>query len=116
MGQFGRLRSISDLPSEGTLVRMVKEAATLNEQGIKSPTRSKAKANRKLVVPDYFLSALRKNPQALKTFDAFSFTNKREYVDWVSQVKREETRKRRLETAMAWMAEGKAHNWRYDKC
>ena len=62
------------------------------------------------------MTALRENPRALKTFGGFSTTNKREYVDWVAEAKREETRKRRLETAVAWMAEGKIQNWRYVKC
>jgi uncharacterized protein YdeI (YjbR/CyaY-like superfamily) len=116
MGQFGRLRKVSDLPSEATLVRMVREAVALNEQEVKSPTRSKAKVNRKLEIPDYFMSALRRNRRALETFDGFNFTNQREYVEWVTEAKREETRKRRLETTVAWLAEGKVHNWRYVKC
>ena len=35
MGQFGRLESLDDMPSEAALVRMVREAAALNDAGVK---------------------------------------------------------------------------------
>src|SRR5881396_1817568 len=39
MGQFGRLTAVSDLPHDEVLTGYVKEAARLNEAGIKLPTR-----------------------------------------------------------------------------
>ena len=113
MGEFGRITALSDLPDEKTLLRYVKEAAALNDQGVKHPTRAKPKGNRKLEVPDYFLAALKKSKKALVMFEGFNYSNKKEYVEWVTEAKGEETRKRRLETAVAWMAEGKARNWKY---
>ena len=115
MGQFGRITGIADLPSERTLLRFVKDAAALNDAGVKSPVRSKAKKS--LAVPAYFMAALRKNKKALATFEGFSPSNKREYVEWVTEAKGEDTRARRLETAVAWMAQGKVRNWKYiGKC
>src|SRR5436190_4142423 len=35
MGEFGRLESLDDTPSEAQLVKMVKEAAALNDAGVK---------------------------------------------------------------------------------
>ena len=61
------------------------------------------------------MDALRKSPQALATFEGFSYSNKKEYVEWLTEAKSEETRKRRLDTAVEWMAEGKPRNWKYMK-
>ena len=65
------------------------------------------------MVPTYFKPALRKSPKALATFKAFSPSNKREYVEWVTEAKTEATRDRRLETAVTWMAQGKIRNWKH---
>jgi len=111
MGYFGRMEKLSDLPSDKILKEYIQEAMRLNEKGIKvsrSTTPKKA-----LETPDYFMKALRKNKKALATFENFSTTNKREYVEWVTGAKAETTRDQRLETAIEWMAEGKIRNWKY---
>ncbi|MEW5796699.1 MAG: YdeI/OmpD-associated family protein [Candidatus Zixiibacteriota bacterium] len=61
------------------------------------------------------MKALRSNPQALATFKGFSPSHKREYVEWITEAKREETRSRRIETALSWLAEGKTREWKYAK-
>lgn len=111
MGQFGRITSIAGLPSERTLLRLVKEAAAL--QGMKEPAKPRPKVDRTLEVPSYFMGALRRNKSALATFKGFSFSNQKDYVEWVVEAKTDATRARRLETAVAWMAEGKIRNWKY---
>ena len=113
MGQFGRITSVLQLPGEGALIRLVRAAVDLNERGVKSPSRSRPRGDRKVRVPAYFLAALRKNRKALAAFKGFSHTNKKDYVDWVTEAKGAETRRRRLETSVAWMAEGKVRNWKY---
>ena len=115
MGQFGRITSIADLPDEAALIRLVQAAASLNEQGVKSPPRARPKGTRVLQVPDDFMNALRRNRKALRTFDGFTYSNRKEYVEWVTEAKQQETRSRRLKTAIEWMAEGKARNWKYMK-
>lgn len=113
MGQLGRITSLSDLPDDETLLLYIREAAALNEQGVKAPARSKPQKDRELEVPDDLMDALRKNPQALATFQGFSYSNKKEYVEWLTEAKSEETRKRRLDQAVEWMGEGKVRNWKY---
>lgn len=113
MGQFGRISALTDLPDERTLIRLVSEAATLNDQGIKVPRRARPKTPRTLKVPDYFMSALRRNRKALATFEGFNYSRKKDYVEWVTEARREETRTSRLEKAVAWMAQGKERNWQY---
>ena len=112
MGQLGRITSLSDLPKEKEFLRDVKQAARLNESGIKT-ARPKSKEKKELEIPKYFSAAVAKNKKALTTFQKFSYTNKKEYVDWVTQAKTEDTRKKRLETSVLWMSEGKIRNWKY---
>lgn len=113
MGQFGRITSLADLPDEKTLLSYVRKAAELNEAGVKSPTRSKPKKKESVKVSDYFSSVVKKNAKARKTFEKFSPSNQRDYVDWVNDAKREETRKERLATTIKWLTEGKPRNWKY---
>jgi uncharacterized protein YdeI (YjbR/CyaY-like superfamily) len=68
-----------------------------------------------LEVPDDLAAALKKNRAAAKTFEAFAPSQKREYVEWLTDAKQDATRKKRLETAIEWMADGKARHWKYQK-
>jgi uncharacterized protein YdeI (YjbR/CyaY-like superfamily) len=114
MGQFGRIASIEDLPPREELEAMVKKAAELAETGAK-PARAKA-AKPVLPVPDDLRAALDENAAAAATFEGFSPSCRREYVEWVIEAKRPETRAKRIGEAVAWMAEGKKRNWKYENC
>src|SRR5262249_38070726 len=118
MGQFGRITSLKDLPADRVLVQYIRKAAALNEAGIKAPSRVRSKpgAKRDLTVPDYFAAALGKNKRAQANFDKFSYSHKKEYVQWLTEAKRDETRQKRLATALAWIVEGKPQNWKYMGC
>ena len=111
MGHFGRLMSIKDLPSDAKLIGYIKKAAELNERGVqkKRPPRGV----QKISVPADLKAALGKNSKARKTFENFSYSHKKEYVDWITGAKRDETRNKRLKTAIEWLAQGKPQNWRY---
>jgi uncharacterized protein YdeI (YjbR/CyaY-like superfamily) len=113
MGNFGCLRSVADLPDEKILISYVKKAAALNEAGISVPGRAKPKKRPPLKVPDDFSRALKKNARARKTFDNFAPSHRREYVQWITEAKREETRRKRLKTSIGWLAEGKPRHWKY---
>jgi uncharacterized protein YdeI (YjbR/CyaY-like superfamily) len=112
MGNLGRITSLSDLPPDEILINFIKEASHLNEDGVKLP-QSPKKDKGELVIPDVLVNRLKNNAAARATFDKFSTTNKREYVDWINEAKTGETKARRLETALEWMAEGKVRNWKY---
>jgi uncharacterized protein YdeI (YjbR/CyaY-like superfamily) len=112
MGQLGRITSIDDLPSEKTLASWVKKAAKLNDEGVKAE-RGPRRAKPEFEVPEDLTKALKKNKKALTTFEALPPSHKREYVEWIVEAKREDTRKRRLESAVEWIAEGKPRNWKY---
>ena len=117
MGDFGRITAVSDLPSEKKLIGYVKKAVEVNEAPVKSSANSKPKTKPALLkIPDYFTTALKKNKKALKTFEEFPYSKRKEYVVWVTEAKREETRQQRLATSVKWLSEGKSHHWRYQDC
>ena len=116
MGQFGRITSLADLPGEKEIARIIKAAMKLHDEGAKSPSRAKPAEKKELVVPDYFLAAVKKNKKALATFEAFTPAKQKEYVEWITEAKTEATRDKRLTQAVEWMAEGKVRNWKYLHC
>jgi uncharacterized protein YdeI (YjbR/CyaY-like superfamily) len=113
MGQFGRISSLGDLPGTAQLSRWIKKAAQLNENGVTVPKKKAVVSSAKLIVPAYVKTALAKNKKAQATFDAFAPSYKRDYINWITEAKTEETRERRLTKAIEWMSEGKPHNWKY---
>ena len=113
-GNLGKVTTLSELPDEKTLLRYIKKAVELNEGGVKKPeTKS---ANKKLIVPEYFRTALSRNKKAQTAFDNFSPSHKKEYVQWITEAKRAETREKRIKTTLQWLAEGKPRNWKYMNC
>ena len=111
-GQFGKLTSIKDLPARSKLVKLVKDAAKLNESGVNMPRAPRA-APKPVQVPADLTKALLKNATARAVFEAFPPSHKREYVQWIVEAKTDETRQRRLDQAVEWIAEGKQRNWKY---
>lgn len=116
MGQFGRIASLNDLPSKKTLVGYVKQAMKLADERAIAPAKPRKAPKPAPATPDDLATALKKNKKAAVTYEAFSPSCKREYVEWISEAKREETRARRVVQAVAWMAEGKQRNWKYQQC
>lgn len=116
MGQFGRITSLADLPGDKVFATLIKAAMKLHDEGAKAPPRVKPTVKRELIVPDYFLVAVKKNKKALATFAAFSDSKKKEYVEWITEARTEPTREKRLAQAVEWMAEGKVRNWKYINC
>lgn len=67
-------------------------------------------------MPPDLAAALARHDAARKTFDAFAPSQRREYIDWLTEAKREETRARRLAQAVDWLTEGKPRHWKYQNC
>lgn len=115
MGQFGRITSLADLPPKKVLLAYVRKAAKLNDEGVKVP-RPKRAPSKPLPVPADLAAALKKNKAAAKHFEAFSPSKRKDYIEWLTEAKTDETRQRRLATAVEWIAEGKGRNWKYERC
>jgi hypothetical protein len=114
MGQFGRITSIDDLPSAKQLTALVREAAALNERGVKV-VRKKPAPKAPPRIPADFRKLLRGRKKALAAFAAFSPSHQREYIEWFSEARTDATRGRRMATALEWLSEGKGRNWKYEK-
>lgn len=89
------------------------QAVKLNTDGVKAPARSETKPKKAVAVPPYFATALKKNKPALAVFEKLSPSHKREYVEWISGAKREETRVTRLEKALKLLVDKKSLHWKY---
>ncbi|NML38907.1 hypothetical protein HHL17_17000 [Chitinophaga sp. G-6-1-13] len=115
MGQLGKIASLKDLPSDKIFIKYLKAAAKLSTRDLPPATKKATPVKKELEVPDWLLSAIKKNKKAWATFEAFSYSNKKEYVEWITSAKTDATRDSRLADALAWMAEGKIRNWKYVK-
>jgi uncharacterized protein YdeI (YjbR/CyaY-like superfamily) len=115
MGSFGRITSLKDLPSDKVMIGLIHQAVELNENGIKVPKKP-APAKKKLVIPDDLTKALSRNKKAKDHFEKFSYSHKKDYVEWITEAKTEATRNKRLATTVDWLSEGKGRNWKYEKC
>jgi uncharacterized protein YdeI (YjbR/CyaY-like superfamily) len=116
LSRLWRISALSDLPPDKDLVGIIQAAARLNEQGVKAPRAPSPREKQKLAIPRELAAALKKNKKALETFEKFSPSHRKEYVEWITEAKREETRLKRLETSIAWLTEGKPRNWKYMNC
>jgi len=113
MGQFGRVVSLKDLPSKKALIGYVRQAMTLGDERAAAPPRSRKASKPAPATPDDLAAALNKNRRAVATYAAFSASCKREYVEWITEAKRAQTRENRITQVVEWMAEGKQRNWKY---
>jgi uncharacterized protein YdeI (YjbR/CyaY-like superfamily) len=109
-----KLRSLADLPPTALVLRTIKAAVALNAAG-RRPTRKHRRKPPPKAPPD-LVAALRRNARARATYARFTPAQRREYVDWLREAKREATRQRRLGTTVAWLAAGKQRNWKYQGC
>jgi uncharacterized protein YdeI (YjbR/CyaY-like superfamily) len=115
MGQFGKLETIDDLPAPEILEQLIRKAMTLNDAGIKVK-RPVKHPKPELEMPDDLRSALDGNPAAKSAYDGFPPSAKRDYLEWLIEAKRPETRAKRLADAVQWMSEGKRRHWKYQDC
>ena len=115
MGSYGKMTSLQDLPPKKTLLAHIRKAMKLNEDGVKSPVR-KAAPKPPPETPEDLVAALKKNAPAKATFNAFPPGCRREYIEWIVEAKREDTRAKRVAQTVEWLAEGKRRNWKYENC
>ena len=120
MGSLGRITSVADLPSDKQMLGWLRQAAAFVDSGqYTSPIAARHKVVKpkpSLDTPVEFKAALQRNKKAAAVFSAFSPSCKREYVEWIAEAKRQETRDKRIATAVEWIAEGKQRNWKYQNC
>lgn len=115
MGALGKITSLSDLPDREQLGAYILEAMALTEQGVKPRVLTSKADKPELEVPAELRELLDKNPDAKRTFEAFPRSHKKEYIVWISEAKRPETKQRRLEQTLENLIEGKPKEWKYGR-
>ena len=117
MGQHGKITSLADIPPEAELGTKLKNAVSrIENRGSAAPKRAKAAPKAEIPVPEDFSAALAGDAKAQAAFDSFAPSHRREYLEWITEAKREETRAKRILQAVEWLGEGKKRNWKYDNC
>ena len=122
MGSLGRITTIKDLPANKQMLDLLHQATAFVDNGqYTSPITARnkvVKAPKPSVdeLPPEFAVALKANKKASTVFAAFSPSCKREYIEWIADAKRAETRDKRITQAIEWIAEGKQRNWKYQNC
>jgi uncharacterized protein YdeI (YjbR/CyaY-like superfamily) len=119
MGSLGRITRIEDLPVKKQMLELLRKAVAFIESGqYTSPIAARPKVVKAASpeTPSEFTRALKANKKAAAVFAAFSPSCKKEYVEWIADAKRDETRAKRIATAVEWIGEGKQRNWKYQNC
>ena len=83
---------------EAILQKYVQEAVLLAPNNSQKPARE-------LTLPPDFATILEQHAPALQAFQKLSYTNRKEYVVWIEQAKKPETRARRLQQALEQLIE-----------
>jgi uncharacterized protein YdeI (YjbR/CyaY-like superfamily) len=115
IGEFGKITALDQLPSRSEFAKLARKAKQLTDDGVKGPEKPKPNPDRKVTVPKDLASRLAKNAKARATFEAFPYSKKNEYVTWINDAKREETREKRLAITVKQLSEGKSLMWKYEK-
>ena len=117
MGGYGKIASLEEIPPDKELIAAVHAARDrVGIHGSATKGRGKPKPKPEIAVPDDFAEALARNAKAKETFDTLAPSHRREYLEWITEAKREATREKRMATALEWLAEGKKRNWKYENC
>lgn len=118
-GSFGRIAAAADVPDDQTLLRYIRLAVQHTESDAPSrprPTPAAKARSAALETPPDLVALLAKNAAAKTTFEKFSPSHRKEYIEWITEAKRPETREKRLAQTIEWLAEGKSRNWKYANC
>jgi uncharacterized protein YdeI (YjbR/CyaY-like superfamily) len=121
MGSLGCITHIDDLPAKKQMLDLLRQAVAFVDSGqYTSPIAARHKVVKAPApapeAPTEFTKALKANKKASAAFAAFSPSCKKEYIEWIADAKRAETRDKRIATAIEWIGEGKQRNWKYQNC
>lgn len=116
MGGYGKIAGMADLPDDAALAAALRNAmAAIDTRGTGQRGARQAAPKPELPVPQDFAAALRESLTAKATFAGLAPSHRREYLEWITEAKRDETRAKRIATALEWLGEGKRRNWKYEK-
>ena len=109
-GRSLKFSHVRDIPI-GKLRRLVRSAVALDAA---PPQKIVSRARRaELAMPKELAAVLKETPKAQACFDTLPPSCRREYIEWISTAKREETRQRRLQEAVAMLSAGRRRHEQY---
>jgi len=115
MGSYGKITKVEDMPGEAELISKLQTAIGMIDRGELPAWRQEPpKPKTKIEVPQDLSAGLAANPAAAQFWDKLSASARYEYLQWITEAKRDETRVKRLGQALEWLAEGKRRNWKYE--
>jgi uncharacterized protein YdeI (YjbR/CyaY-like superfamily) len=113
-GSFGKITKLSDLPSRDVLAGYIREARRLANDPSEFPARKRGVPKPEIPIHPDFAKALKRNGLAADMLKKFSPSHRREYLEWIAEAKRPETREKRISAALQWLKEGKHLHWKYE--
>lgn len=113
MGQFGRVKSVDELPPNAELDRLIHEAAELAKNA-PAPRKTKHEPKPAPELHPEFAAALAKAAKAQAVLYGFPPSAQRDYFEWIAEAKQDATRQKRIATAIEWLSEGKRRHWKYE--
>jgi uncharacterized protein YdeI (YjbR/CyaY-like superfamily) len=116
MGTLGKIGSFDDLPDDAELAARLEAAKGRIDRGEKEAWReAPPKPKPQINMPQDFGAALAANSAAAQCWDGLAPSHRYEYLQWITEAKRDETRVKRIGQALEWLAEGKRRNWKYER-
>jgi uncharacterized protein YdeI (YjbR/CyaY-like superfamily) len=115
MGQFGKIKTLSDLPSDDLIILYLHNAMELIDKGVKLTKETTIADKKPLEIPEILKEALNQNSKAQATFEMFSYSNKKEYIEWINGAKTDATKIARTNSTIELLVEGKTKNWKYER-
>ena len=86
--------------------RAVREGAGATAGGTVTVEMERDDEPRTVDVPDELRDALAAEPEAREFFERLAYSHRKEYVDWILEAKRDETRRRRVERTLELLRDG----------
>lgn len=104
-----RMTSGEDI-DEPRLLQYIEEAIRNQKDGMEVKPEKKP-----LTIPNELKKAFRKDPSVKKAFDKFGLGDRRDFAEYISEAKREETRHKRLEKIVLMILDNVGLNNKYNK-
>lgn len=115
-GNIGAIRTLQDLPKD--LPKYIQHAADLigrGEAGSAMEGRTRKGVRPQFETPPAFTAALNQTPEAKLYYEGLPPSCQREYLEWLTSAKRDDTRERRLQQAIAMLSQQRRFNDAYRK-
>jgi len=113
MGQFGRIKSVDELPPDAELDRLIGDAAELAKSA-PAPRKTKHAPKPAPVMHPEFAAALDRAPKAKAALDGFPPSAQRDYFEWIAEAKQDGRARNALRLRSNGSTKGSGGTWKYE--